>query len=133
MSDWLAIGPKENWELGIKRGIWGSTERYYNAWDKVKKDDLVFFYVTKPIKAIVGYGAVKTKTRATKPFWQQEIKDGEVLWPLQLKFDVVKLIPLNQWEYKGIPLPPLSEGIVRQSAFQMLKDKTAKGIIKKFK
>lgn len=131
MAYWLAIGPVDNWKLGLsKGGVWGMNERYRNAWDKAKVGDYVLFYAMKPVKGIIGYAKVASKSTDSKPFWQQEVKQGKVLWPLRIKLESPVTLPQNNWENKMIALPPLSSGITIQRAFQLLKEQVGAELIK---
>lgn len=129
MAYWLAIGPSENWELGLKHGVWGIGGRYLPSWDRVVNGDTVIFYVMRPVKGIIGYGTMKGKSKETKPFWPQEMKDKKMLWPLHLHVNKGLTLPRNKWESHCLPMPPLSEGIVIQRAFQPLKDKLGKQLV----
>jgi len=132
MAYWLAIGPEQNLRLSLNRKIWGMNEHYHRTWEKVKKDDIVVFYAMKPIKGIIGYGKVLSKSKEYKPLWDQEVKVGTALWPLRMEIEYLYVLPQGKWNSNKLPLPPLSEGITIQRSFQRLKDNLAKDIIGAF-
>jgi hypothetical protein len=97
MKYWLAAGPLDNWEIGIKKTSWAISERLRNSWSRLEKGDRLFFYVTAPIKGLVGFGTVvRTKTE-TVPFWPQEVSEDRVIWPLRIEFQVDKAILRTDW------------------------------------
>ena len=133
MAFWLAIGPIENWEYGLEQGgVWGVRERYQKAWNRVKQNDMLFFYAMRPVKGIIGYGTIRSKERQSKPFWAEERKEGITLWPLHLRIEVVFCLPRGKWETDKIPLPPLSQGIAIQRALQEIREDVAQGILGQF-
>ncbi len=129
MAYWLAIGTGRNLGLSLKTKIWGMSEHYNSNWEKVQKDDVVVFYAMKPVKGIVGYGKVLSKIKEHRLLWDQEIREGTVLWPLRMRIEYVYVLPERKWNASRLPLPPLSEGIVIQSSFQRLRDNLAEHII----
>jgi hypothetical protein len=94
---WVATGDRTNWELGIEQGIWGVRPALEQAWNRLESGDRIFFHVIAPVGRIVGYGTVRTKFRQLEPLWEQEIREGTVIWPFRLEFDVDACLPLNQW------------------------------------
>jgi len=86
MSYWLAIGPPDNWEIGIKKKIWGVTPRHSKAWGLVEQGDTVFFYAMTPVKGLIGYGTVAKTKVDEKPFWPQEISEKQSYWPFRISF-----------------------------------------------
>jgi len=133
MAFWLAIGPIENWDYGLEQGgVWGVTERYQKAWDRVKKNDVLFFYAMRPVKSIIGYGTIRSKERQSKPFWPEERKEGITLWPLHLRIEVVFCLPRDKWEVNRIPLPSLSQGITIQRALQEIREGVAQDLLGQF-
>lgn len=79
MSDWLAIGPADNWEIGTKKKVWAVGVRLANSWAKVEPGDKVFCYAIAPIKGLIGYAIVQSTTQSKSPFWPQEKMTNEVL------------------------------------------------------
>jgi len=133
MTYWLAIGPLDNWKLGMQKGgVWGFTARYKSTWARLKSGDILIFYTMKPVKGIIGYGTIKSKEEEKKLFWPQEVKEGNVLWPLRIHFNIDFCIAYSKWETDKIPLPPLSQGITIQRALQEIKENVARDILDSF-
>ena len=98
MDNWLAIGPAENWKIGMKKKIWAVSPAQSKTWEKVETGDRVFFYATAPVKGIIGYGNVaRTKVSETS-FWPQEKEKGHTLWPFRIEFSEVTVIAASDWE-----------------------------------
>lgn len=125
MSYWLAIGPADNWEIGIKKKIWGVRPRHSKAWGQVQDGDTIFFYAMAPVKGLVGYGKVAKTKVDEKPFWPQEISEEQSYWPFRISFEETKALPRKDWETARIATG--REGIVFQCAFQHVDEKRARG------
>jgi hypothetical protein len=121
MSYWLAIGPAENWEIGIKKKVWGVTPRHSKAWGQVEPGDTVFFYAMAPVKGLIGYGVVSKTKIDEKPFWPQEISEKHSYWPFRISFEEMQALARKDWEAAHIATS--CEGIVFQRAFQAVNEK----------
>jgi len=105
MAEWIAVGPPENWEKALEgENIWGVPQRYEKLWSEMREGDLLFFYVTSPVKGVVGYGRILSTFREEEPFWPQEQKEGRALWPLRMKFKPEALLPKERWAEKAVRL-----------------------------
>lgn len=98
MNYWLAVGSPENWEIALEQGgIWGLTDRQRYLWERLAENDIVLFYVKRPVGGLIGYGTVQTKFRQTKPLWPQEIAEGTIKWPLCFEFKVEYCLAPDKW------------------------------------
>ena len=95
---WLAIGSIERWKQALELSTCGMTKRYEDFWKRVSPKDILFFYVTSPVKGVVGYGVIMEKLKENKPLWPEEVHKRRVLWPLRLGFEVTHCLPPEQWE-----------------------------------
>jgi hypothetical protein len=123
MTYWLAIGPAENWEIGIRKRTWGITPRHSKSWSKVQPGDTVFFYAMAPVKGIIGHGTVEKTKVDEKPFWPQEVSEKQSYWPFRITFEKTTALPRNHWETRRVV--PGREGIVFQRAFQPINEERA--------
>jgi hypothetical protein len=64
----------------------------------LREGDGLLFYVSKPVHGIIGSGIVRTKFRQNAPLWPEEVKRGQVLWPLRFEFDVEYCLSPSLWE-----------------------------------
>jgi len=97
LANWLVIGPKDNWALGLRRKTWGFSDYYQPTWIRIDKGDILLFYVTSPISGIVGYGKVKQRFRDETPLWGA-VFEGKKIWPLRVRFEITTCLPQNKWE-----------------------------------
>ena len=104
---WIVIGSEENWKLAlISKCTWGLEETKLKKvyWLAISPNDIILFYVTRPVRGIVGYGNVRSKFYQDIPVWDEEKKEGKVKWPLRFEFDIDFLLPENRWEDEKIPV-----------------------------
>lgn len=98
---WLAIGTEDNWLTAFQNGnIWGlkGSGRPGVMWETLVPNDRILLYVRTPIAGAIGFGTIRTKFKQDKPLWPEEVRSGEVLWPLRFEFDVDYVLPKDQWK-----------------------------------
>lgn len=86
---WIITGSEQNMRLGVKHGLWGIREGQADLWRTLKKGDLLFFYCTRPVSGIVGYGSVIDTHAETTPFWPNENPDRESRYRLRIRFQAI--------------------------------------------
>ncbi len=123
MNYWLAIGPVGNWEIGLKKKIWGLGPRYDKAWNLIEPGDMVFFYAMAPVKGLVGCGTVSKKKFDEKPLWPQEVSEKATLWPFRVLLHETLEIPNQDWVTSRVLID--RSGIVFQRSFQPIDEKRA--------
>lgn len=111
--------------------IWALAGGYYKTWTRLAKGDRLYFYAMTPVKGVIGYGTVsETFVEEKNLIWPEEVKRKEVLWPLQIRFKIQSLVPLESWETKKIPIA--RGAIVFQKALQLLKPELAEFLCEAF-
>lgn len=101
MRWWLAVGPREHWLTAFKHGnVWGVRDipALRRAWEMLGEGDGLLFYVTTPVKGVIGYGRVRAKFEQEQPLWPREVEEGRAIWPLRFEFDVEYCLPVEEWE-----------------------------------
>ncbi|MGB9592135.1 MAG: hypothetical protein ACPL1K_06425 [Candidatus Kryptoniota bacterium] len=99
MNYWLIVGAIENWKEAFQQSnIWGLRERQRHLWNAFQENDVVLFYVMRPVAGGIGYGTIKTKFRQTQPLWSEELTKNEVIWPWRFMFSVGHCLPPDRWE-----------------------------------
>jgi hypothetical protein len=102
---WIILGPEQSWKTSFKqRGIWGLKEMLYPEWKALEPGDILFFYITKTVKGIVGVGRMETKFIQDKPLWPDEIEAGKVIYPFRFEFRIDYLLEEKNWKAKKIPI-----------------------------
>ena len=99
---YLLIGKDENWEIAIKKKLWGMTVRNKKQWEQMNKNDLLAFYVTKPTQLVIGFGVVNDKFFDKKLIWPTEKFLGELIWPYKISLKILYVCDNLQ---DGISLP----------------------------
>ena len=131
---WIIMGPKKSWgtafELG---GIWGVKHLVYPEWKALERGDIIFFYVTTPIKGVIGVGRVETKFIQDKPLWPDEIAIGKVLYPFRFEFHTDYVLEQDVWSSKRISQSevPLSIQEMRRG-INLLLDRTVQKLYETF-
>jgi predicted RNA-binding protein len=117
MNYWLVVGKPQNWETAfIHRNIWGLKETQSHLWESLKENDKVIFYVTSPVKGVIGHGVIRTKFHQYSPLWPDEIKQRKVIWPLRFEFDVDFRLPQGKWANERV----VSKELMPRAGFQLL-------------
>lgn len=129
---WIVLGPWESWEIAFEqKGIWGTKEILYPEWKALDPGDVIFFYVTKTVRGVIGVGRIETKFIQDKPLWPDEIAAKKVIYPLRFEFRIDYLIEQNDWKNKrisiGLSIQEMRRGI------NLLKERTAEELYKSFR
>jgi len=101
---WLAVGPAQNWKIGLEQKVWGLPSKYFGIWQKIQPQDIVLFYSMVPIKGVIGYGIIVGKRTFGQPLWCEEVEIESSLWPLRLYFKSVAHLHHGSWLEKNIRL-----------------------------
>jgi len=104
---WVLVGNEENWETALQDGIWGTRKNLKNRWDKIKKGDILVFYVSRPVGGVIGFGTVETKFKQNIPLWKDEIRANKVIYPFRFEFRIDYALPPNEWRNKRISVGDL--------------------------
>lgn len=100
---YILVGDKENWEVSIEKKIWGFTERTKGSWNTTKVNEYLAFYVTKPVKKIIGFGKVSKKFINNDLIWKDEKRFKRSIWKYKISFDIIHLC--EDWD-NGIEVGP---------------------------
>ncbi|MGQ9625881.1 MAG: hypothetical protein ACUVV0_03135 [Anaerolineae bacterium] len=129
---WIILGPEKSWETAFnQQGIWGAKEILYPEWKALDPGDIIFFYVTKTIRGVIGVGRVATKFIQDKPLWPDEIEEGRIIYPYRFEFDIDYLVEQEEWKAKKVPIG-LSIQEMRRG-INLLKEETVEKLYKAFK
>lgn len=71
----ILVGDMYAWQTSFLKNMWGFAKRTIGSWHTSNVGDYVAFYVTSPIKKIIGHG------RITKKF-----ESDDILWPDEIMF-----------------------------------------------
>ena len=96
MPKWVILcGNKKNWNVATEYKIWGAKPTSQRLWNELSNGDIVFFYVTRTIKRIIGVGRVQEKldpqTYQPKPLWPDEIRENKVIYPYRFRIEPIHI------------------------------------------
>lgn len=122
-QNWLLIGVRKNWETALSQPVplWGLKSRYQGEFQALNIGDIVWFYITSPIKGVIGFGVVKDKyIDNMNLIWDEELRKKEVIWPLRFRILVLKVINRELWNTDNIRINDFH--LNWQIGFQLLQD-----------
>lgn len=98
MSNWIFSCTPENWEISKKRGLWAV--RTATIRNKIKGGDHVVFYVTRsnPPSFLGIYKVVGNWRRTKEPVWDDEVREGRIIYPWQSDIEPIQLGTVNYKE-----------------------------------
>jgi len=119
---YILVGDKENWEISIEKKLWGFTKKSKGEWNTTKPNDLVAFYVTSPVKKIIGFGIVTDKLSNEDLVWMDEKRFKRSLWQYKIHFDIFHVC--KDWK-EGINIPStiflqVSRRVIKKDVFLKL-------------
>lgn len=118
---WILSDNKENFEYSLKyKRIWGVKNKWYPQWKSIDKDNVVFIYLTSPIKKVIGVCKVMEKFIQRKPLWPDEISENMVKYPLRFEFSPSFLLEKESWNSDGINISEFIRDNFGQGAFTEL-------------
>ena len=121
MSIWVTTGSSINLKTSLENGKWGVNKRLKNAWDRVSQGDLFLFYVTSPVRGIVGVARVEGKAEEDNILWRDEAVVGRVLHPYRIIFKPVFVLNEDKWESDRIVVKDLNVSV--RAGLNSLKDR----------
>lgn len=121
MKFWVLSGSLENWETALNHKKWGVKPNLEKSWYRLEEGDALAFYVTKPVKGIIGFGKVKKKLQENYPLWKDEIRSNKVVYPYRWLFEIDALAE-QPWSENKIVISDL--GIEIRAGLNSLKNKS---------
>lgn len=86
---YILVTEENNWKKSFEKNVWGFSEKTRGYWNSMEVGEYVAFYVTEPIKKIIGFGKVVKKYVEEDLFWPDEILFNRSLLKYRIKFDIV--------------------------------------------
>jgi len=117
---WVLCGKQENWKIALVDQIWGLIPKFEGKWKYVDQGDWLFFYVTAPVKGVIGVGRAQARFKQTQPLWPDEVALKKVLYPFRFEFKAEYLLPEPDWAGKRVRV---SLPVGSYSALNILDDK----------
>ncbi len=111
MNTWIVTGSPLNLKTSLQKARWGVNRGLKNTWDRVTVDDLLLFYVTSPVRGVVGVANVKGKAEENDILWRDEAVVGRVLYPYRITFKTMFVLKEEKWESDRIKINDLKISI----------------------
>jgi hypothetical protein len=99
----ILIGDPGTWTTSLLYSRWGFSERSKGSWNTSDVGDYLAFYVTSPIKKVIGFGRISRRYVDDSLVFPDERLFGKAIWMFRLEF--VKIYVTEDWE-AGVTLPP---------------------------
>ena len=129
MRSWLLSGPQANWETALTHGTWGveaGSHVVKQCWNTIEAGDILLFYATKPVKALIGVGIAKATYISDVVLWENDQgKTCEHRVPFEVCFHV-----LGDEHASPIPIGDVKPQLVRSSV-NVVASENAKAIWKR--
>lgn len=105
IEGWVLSGSPTNWIIALSKNMWGAPAKYKQEWENLLQEgQYLFFYTTRPVSGIIGYGKVKEKIIGKEPLWPDEIEIHKVKYPYRWSFQPIFVLPQEQWHSDAISL-----------------------------
>jgi hypothetical protein len=101
MRYYVLVGDEGAWKISLSNNLWGFSDKSIGNWNTCNIGDYLAFYVTAPIKKIIGFGKIKSKFINEKLVWKDEKSFGFAIWKHKFEFD--KIFVINDWN-QGVPI-----------------------------
>ncbi len=124
-SYYILVGDEASWEIAITKGIWGFSDRTRGLWNTTNQGDLLAFYVTSPVKRVIGFGKLTDKSIEEEIVYPDELLYNKPIWKYRVRFEI--LYSLHKLE-DGIPL---SRKIVVKTGRKLVSKKVFVRLVKK--
>jgi len=77
---YILVGSEENWKVSLEQNLWGFTENSKGSWNTTMTGDVLAFYVTRPLKKVIGFGRVGKKFSSDDLVWNDEKSFNSSIW-----------------------------------------------------
>jgi hypothetical protein len=111
MNVWVATGSSLNLKTSLEKGKWGVNKRLKKTWERVASGDLLFLYVTSPVRGIVGLASVEGKAMEESILWRDEAVVGRAIYPYRILFKPLFVLSEDKWETGKIPVKDLNVSV----------------------
>jgi hypothetical protein len=122
---YILVGDEETWKISLRNNLWGFSDNTKGLWNTTSDGDYLAFYVTSPVKKIIGFGRIKRKFIDTELIWPDETQFQRAIW--KNRFEFVPLLVTDSWE-NGIPLP---KGLMLKVGRKVIEKRVFDGLLKK--
>jgi hypothetical protein len=99
---YILVGDETNWKIAIIRRTWGFSINTKGLWNTSQIGDLLAFYVTLPIKKVIGFGRITTKDINEELIFSDEKILNKPIWKYKIEFEILSSTDIFE---NGISIP----------------------------
>lgn len=99
---YILVSDEKTWNTALEKNIFGFSERSKGLWNTSNKGDYLAFYVTRPIKKIIGFGIITEKFIDDKLVFPDEKIFKRALWNRRIHFKTLHVS--DDWS-NGLSVP----------------------------
>jgi hypothetical protein len=129
-NHFVLVGDDKNWKIALSEKTWGFSKKGKGLWEATNEGDKVAFYVTLPIKKIIGFGKITKKYIGNDILFYDEKILGSLIWVYRFNFQIECLI--KDWKNGITPPKNLILNVGRKSisveTFQNIKNSILKKV-----
>ena len=114
---YVLVGDRKTWNISVKEKVWGFSEKTKGFWNKCNSGDSAIFYVTSPMKKIIGFGTFGRKFESDELLWPEEKLLEKPIWTYKIKIKILHI--QDNWK-NGITMP--KEIILNQGRKKITKE-----------
>ncbi len=89
---YILVGDEKTWEVALKEEQWGFTKKSIGLWNTINEGEQVAFYVTSPVKKIMGFATITEKFVSSELIWPDEKLFKRSIWENRVKFKIDSLV-----------------------------------------
>jgi len=127
IKNWLFAGSAESWKLSLSQAPlpWGFESSLKDYFRIMKSGDIAWFYVTKPVEGIIGYGSVKENYIDNRELLSEK-PEHAIMCPLKVKVQVIKSLLPDEWETRCLKINDIP--FMKDASLQILNPESAETI-----
>jgi predicted RNA-binding protein len=101
--NYILVGDEKTWKVALYNEQWGFTQKNIGLWNTINEGERVAFYVTSPVKKIIGFAVINEKFVSKEILWPDEKLFNKSIWENRVKFKIKMLV--KNWS-DGVDPPP---------------------------
>jgi len=86
---YILVRDTDTWKISLAKSLWGFSDKSKGCWITCKIGDYLAYYVTAPIKKIIGLGMIKNKFTDENIVWLDERFFGRAIWKHKIEFETL--------------------------------------------
>ena len=89
---YLLVGDRKTWNVSLEKRLWGFSEKTKGFWNTTNSGDYIAFYVTTPMRRVIGFGKLGEKFVDKSIIWPDEKLNEGVIWKYRIRYSIIHKI-----------------------------------------